>query len=76
MGAIVRDALRERRREVGDDGIGGTGGGSVGGDLGVFMCGPRAMSDSVWNAIREEGGGPCCGAGGTGVAVYQEAFEL
>ena len=51
-----------------------------GADVGVFMCGPTAMTNAVWDAIeREEGGvGFKCRSRvmGTAVAVYQEVFEL
>jgi len=51
-------------------------------DVGIFMCGPTAMSDSVRNAIKKEEEREralckgCIGFGRKPVAVYQEVFEL
>jgi len=60
-------------------------------DVGIFMCGPKAMSNSVWNAIKQQHReeeeearslcrGACtngmCSSGRKPVAVYQEVFEL
>lgn len=87
--AIVQDAIKEEEErlqelEAGiiDEGIGHHHGGS-GMGVGVFMCGPTAMTGSVWNAIKKEEhrrrGGSSCKAGAcesTLVSVYQESFEL
>ncbi|KAL7548356.1 hypothetical protein ACHAWF_011648 [Thalassiosira exigua] len=49
-------------------------------DVGIFMCGPGAMTNAVWDAIEKEEGRAdlrCrLRAMGTSVSVYQEVFEL
>jgi hypothetical protein len=49
-------------------------------DLGIFMCGPTEMTDSVWRAIKKVEGDKkkkksLCN-GSKSAAVYQEVFEL
>ena len=98
LSMIVRDAMmdeeqQQREADVDDDersssrdsnGSGNRGEDCRNGmmDLGIFMCGPTAMSNSVWNAIKiedERERGLCKGCNAFGrkpVAVYQEVFEL
>jgi len=48
-------------------------------DLGIFMCGPTEMTDSVWRAINkgeEEKKKKSLCNGSKPAAVYQEVFEL
>ena len=46
-------------------------------DLGVFMCGPTNLTDSVWKAIKDgEKTKRRLRHGSKPVAVYQEVFEL
>jgi NAD(P)H-flavin reductase len=45
-------------------------------NVGIFMCGPNVMSNSVWKAIKSVENGQSCCSRGTSIAVYQEGFEL
>ncbi|KAL9182115.1 hypothetical protein ACHAXT_012767 [Thalassiosira profunda] len=62
LSAIVRDSL-EREEQPADAQNEATHN-----DVGIFMCGPTAVSDSVRAATKE--------TGRKGLAVYQEVFEL
>ena len=47
-------------------------------DVGIYMCGPTVMTDSVWKAVKKENSSVCnaISNGTQQVAVYQEIFEL
>ena len=44
-------------------------------DVGIFMCGPAAMTNSVWKAVKKEESSFCITKGAV-INVYQETFEL
>jgi len=87
LSMIVREAMAGEREEDDEeidrarDEIEGN---THSSDLGIFICGPTALTDSVWKAIKEEKENEwerslCKGCNGSvrkPVGVYQEVFEL
>jgi len=48
-------------------------------DIGIFMCGPTSMTDSIWKAVTNEKNAESfseCQTMKHQVSVYQEVFEL
>ena len=74
FGAIVTDAVKgEAKPEIIVDDVSSK---AEWMDVGIFMCGPNAMTSSVWKAVKTvERRQSCCNRGSS-IAVYQEVFEL
>lgn len=74
FGALVTDAVKgEAQPEIIVDDVSSN---AEWMDSGIFMCGPNAMTSSVWKAVKTvERRQSCCNRGSS-IAVYQEVFEL
>ena len=80
LAAIVQDVMKGDGEQVEDleaDQFDSRDGSSSN-DVGIYMCGPTVMTDSVWKAVKEENPTVCnaISNGTKQVAVYQEVFEL
>jgi len=82
LSAIVQDVMKgDGEQEVAeeveymDSRVEGS---SSNNDVGIYMCGPTVMTDSVWKAVKEENPSVCnaISNGTKQAAVYQEVFEL
>eukprot|EP00580_Thalassiosira_gravida_P013466 CAMPEP_0201684498 /NCGR_PEP_ID=MMETSP0494-20130426/52674_1 /ASSEMBLY_ACC=CAM_ASM_000839 /TAXON_ID=420259 /ORGANISM="Thalassiosira gravida, Strain GMp14c1" /LENGTH=975 /DNA_ID=CAMNT_0048168309 /DNA_START=418 /DNA_END=3345 /DNA_ORIENTATION=- len=77
-GITLADNERSRGSDSVNEGCGSK-------DVGIFMCGPMAMSDAVLNAVKRDekerglctaSNSLCNPSGRKPVAIYQEVFEL
>ena len=74
FGAIVTDAVKgEAKPEIIVDDVSSK---AEWMDVGIFMCGPNAMTSSVWKAVKTVERRQLCCNRGSSIAVYQEVFEL
>jgi len=80
LSAIVQDVMKGDSEQVEDLEVDqfDSRDGSSSNDVGIYMCGPTVMTDSVWRAVKEENPSVCnaISNGTKQVAVYQEVFEL
>ena len=81
LSVIVQDVMKGNGEQVEDlevDQFDSRDGSSSNDDVGIYMCGPTVMTDSVWRAVKEENPSVCnaISNGAKQVAVYQEVFEL